>query len=89
MKISELQERKIVTKDGHFMPLVFVDLSIPAAYAGVALVQGGRELDKQIKDNKHKFSSINMLNKNRAYTPINYGEAEVASLTLSIDDIKY
>ena len=28
MKISELQERKIVTKDGHFMPLVFVDTAI-------------------------------------------------------------
>lgn len=89
MKISELQERKIVTKDGHFMPLVFVDLSIPAAYAGVALVQGGRELDKQIKDNKHKFSHLNVFNNNRVYTPINYGEAEVASLTMSIDDIKY
>lgn len=89
MKISELQERKIVTKDGHFMPLVFVDLSIPTAYAGVALVQGGRELDKQIKDNKHKFSHLNVFNKNRVYTPINYGEAEVASLTMSIDDIKY
>ena len=88
MKISELQERKIVTKDGHFMPLVFVDIAIPAAYAGVALVQGGRELDKQIKDNKHKFSHLNVFN-NRVYTPINYGEAEVASLTMSIDDIKY
>jgi hypothetical protein len=89
MKISELKEKKIVTKDGHFMPLVFVDLSIPAAYAGVALVQGGRELDKQIKDNKHKFSHLNVFNKNRVYTTINYGKAEVASLTMSIDDIKY
>lgn len=89
MKISELKEKKIVTKDGHFMPLVFVDISIPAAYAGVALVQGGRELDKQIKDNKHKFSHLNVFNKNRVYTTINYGKAEVASLTMSIDDIKY
>lgn len=89
MKISELKEKKIVTKDGHFMPLVFVDLSIPAAYAGVALVQGGRELEKQIKDNKHKFSHLNVFNKNRLYTTINYGKAEVASLTMSIDDIKY
>ncbi|MGN0088667.1 MAG: hypothetical protein ACI35Y_06545 [Candidatus Limimorpha sp.] len=88
MKISELKEKRIVTKDGHFMPLVFVDIAIPAAYAGVALVQGGRELDKQIKDNKHKFSHLNVFN-NRVYTPINYGEAEVASLTMSIDDIKY
>ena len=88
MKISELKEKRIVTKDGHFMPLVFVDISIPAAYAGVALVQGGRELDKQIKDNKHKFSHLNVFN-NRVYTPINYGEAEVASLTMSIDDVKY
>ena len=89
MKISELKEKRIITKDGTFMPLVFVGLELPAAYAGVALMQGGRELNKQIKDNKHKFSSLNMLNKNRTYTPINYGEAEVASLTLSIDDIKY
>lgn len=88
MKISELKEKRIVTKDGHFMPLVFVDVAIPAAYAGVALVQGGRELEKQIKDNKHKFSHLNVFN-NRVYTPINYGEAEVASLTMSIDDIKY
>ena len=88
MKISELKEKRIVTKDGHFMPLVFVDIAIPAAYAGVALVQGGRELDKQIKDNKHKFSHLNVFN-NRVYTPINYGEAEVTSLTMSIDDIKY
>lgn len=88
MIISELKEKRIVTKDGHFMPLVFVDIAIPAAYAGVALVQGGRELDKQIKDNKHKFSHLNVFN-NRVYTPINYGEAEVASLTMSIDDIKY
>ena len=88
MKISELKEKRIVTKDGHFMPLVFVDIAIPAAYAGVALVQGGREFDKQIKDNKHKFSHLNVFN-NRVYTPINYGEAEVASLTMSIDDIKY
>lgn len=36
MKISELKEKRIVTKDGHFMPLVFVDIAIPAAYAGVA-----------------------------------------------------
>ena len=88
MKISELKEKRIVTKDGHFMPLVFEDVAIPAAYAGVALVQGGRELEKQIKDNKHKFSHLNVFN-NRVYTPINYGEAEVASLTMSIDDIKY
>lgn len=88
MKISELKEKKIVTKDGTFMPLVFVGLEFPVAYAGVALVQGGRELDKQIKDNKHKFSHLNVFN-NRVYTPINYGEAEVASLTMSIDDIKY
>lgn len=71
------------------MPLVFVGLELPAAYAGVALVQGGRELNKQIKDNKHKFSHLNVFNNNRAYTPISYGEAEVASLTMSIDDIKY
>ena len=89
MKISELKEKKIVTKDGTFMPLVFVGLELPAAYAGVALVQGGRELNKQIKDNKHKFSHLNVFNNNRAYTPISYGEAEVASLTMSIDDIKY
>ena len=88
MIISKLKEKRIVTKDGHFMPLVFVDVAIPAAYAGVALVQGGRELEKQIKDNKHKFSHLNVFN-NRVYTPINYGEAEVASLTMSIDDIKY
>ena len=89
MKISELKEKRIVTKDGHFMPLVFVDIAtIPAAYAGVALVKGGQERDKQIKDNKHKFSHLNVFN-NRVYTPINYGEAEVASLTMSIDDIKY
>ena len=26
MKSSELKEKRIVTKDGHFMPLVFVGL---------------------------------------------------------------
>jgi len=89
MKISELKEKRIVNKDGHFMPLVIVEIGIPVAYAGVALVQGSRELDKHIKDNKHKFSHLNVFNNNRAYTPISYGEAEVASLTMSIDDIKY
>ena len=89
MKSSELKEKRIVTKDGHFMPLVFVGLEFPVAYAGVMLVQGGRELNKQVKDNKHKFSHLNVFNINRVYTPINYGEAEVASLTMSLDDIKY
>ena len=89
MKICELKERKIVTKDGHFMPLVFAVIHIPAAYAGVALAHGGRELDKHMRDNKHKFSHLNIPNKNRVYTPINYGEAEIASLTMSTDDIKY
>lgn len=89
MKISELKEKRIITKDGTFMPLVFVEIGITAAYAGVALAHGGRELDKHIRDNKHKFSHLNIPNKNRVYTPINYGEAEIASLTMSTDDIKY
>lgn len=89
MKISELKEKRIVTKDGYFMPLVFVEIGVPAAYVGYAFVQGGRELSNNMKDNKHKFSHLNVFNNNRAYTPINYGEAEVASLTMSIDDIKY
>lgn len=87
MKISELKEKRIITKDGHFIPLVFSDIYISAKVIGVGAVFAGKEISKQIKDNK--FSLPEMCRESLPYTPICVESIDVRKLALSIDDIKY
>lgn len=87
MKISELKEKKIVTKDGHFIPLVFSDIYISAKVIGVGAVFAGKEISKQIKDNKFSLPEMCI---DEAYTLVgegnDYGAEAIATLLKRMED---
>ena len=84
MDILDLRKKQIVTKDGHFMPIIFADL--PAAACGAGVMKLCQEIGKQVKDNK--FSIPQMRHKN-SYTYISEETMDVEKLSLSIVDIAY
>ena len=45
MNIRELAEKKIISKDGHFIPLVFVDMSVPTAFVGAAATAATKNIN--------------------------------------------
>ncbi len=86
MKIEDLKTNRIVTKDGHFMPLVFVDMSIPTAAIAVGAVKLGNQIEQEFKDNK---KSVGNGYCQFAYNYINpsHSRSDLMSLATSIDDI--
>ena len=89
MDIEELRKTQVVTKDGHFMPLVFVDMSVPTAAIGAMCTYAGRSIDQKVKENKNKMSVHFSKAKGFAFTPISNKPQELSQLALSIDDVIY
>ena len=90
MDIKKLQEKRIVSKEGHFLPLVFVDIGIPAAFAAVYVGAGatfaGREIQKEWNNRKKNYSPIPLL---IPYRPIISNKEEKKMLLDSINDIQF
>lgn len=87
MNIDDLKKRMVVTRDGHFMPLVFVDMSIPTAAVGAGCATLSKELAKQIK--KSVYVSPKVYGHKFPYVSICAETADVNSLALSIDDVTF
>ena len=86
MDIKKLQEKRIVSKEGPFLPLVFVDMSVPAVYVGVGATFAGREIQKEWNNRKKSYSPIPLLVPYR-HTSGSFEERE--RLISSIDDIHF
>lgn len=87
MEINELRKKQIVTKDGHFMPLIFVDMSIPSAMIGAGATLAARELNKQLKNIVMPVPKS--LVGNLPYVSICAESADMNTLALSIDDVTF
>ena len=88
MKLQEIAEKKLISKDGHFMPLIFVDMSIPSVYVGAAATYAGRQISANMNDNKkNKFSPIPILA--YEFPKIKMQKGAIDVLTDSINDINY
>lgn len=86
MDIKKLQEKHIVSKEGHFLPLVFVDMSVPAVYVGAGATFAGREIQKEWNNRKKSYSPIPLLT---PYRSINNTTEEKEQLLNSINDIQF
>ena len=86
MNINKLQETRIVTKEGHFLPLVFVDMSVPAVYVGAGATFAGREIQKEWNNRKKSYAPIPLLT---PYRTINKTTEEKEQLLNSINDIQF
>lgn len=84
MDILDLRKKQIVTKDGHFMPIVFADL--PAAACGAGVMKLCHEIGKQIKDNKFSLPQKSYRN---PYVHICEETMDMEKLSLSIVDITF
>lgn len=84
MDILDLRKKQIVTKDGHFMPIIFAD--IPASACAAAVMKLGQEIDTKIKDNK--FSLPQKCNRS-PYVRICEETMDIEKLSLSIVDITF
>ncbi len=82
-----LTRQTIIPKDGHFMPLVFVDLSISSATIGAACTYAGRSIHQELKDGKKKFQSLYLERKN-TLVPLTVSITNKNYLLSSISDIK-
>ncbi|MCQ2075465.1 MAG: hypothetical protein MJZ20_00295 [Bacteroidaceae bacterium] len=86
MNIENLKETRIVSKGGHFLPLVFVDMSIPAAYVAAGATYAGREIQKEWNNRKINYSPIPLL---ASYCEIKINTEEKEHLLNSINDILF
>ena len=84
MEFNELKKKQIVTRDGHFMPIVFADL--PAAACGAGVMKLCQEIGTKIKDNK--FSLPQKCYKS-PYVHICENTMDIEKLSLSIVDITF
>lgn len=87
MEIKELKKKQIVTKDGHFMPMIFVDMSIPSAMIGAGATLAAKELNKQLKNTV--MPEPQSLVANLPYVSISAGSTDMNALALSIDDVAF
>lgn len=87
MNIRELAEKKIISKDGHFIPLVFVDMSVPTAFVGAAATAATKNINQNINDNKKKFSAIPVFSGICSKNVLN--KEDIRNLLYSTDDIVY
>lgn len=85
MEINDLKKKQIVTKDGHFMPLVFADL--PAFAGAVAVRKLGVEVVHQIKTDK--FSQPKQICNRMFFLPIIGETIDMNELILSTNDITF
>lgn len=88
MKLQKIAEKKLISKDGHFVPLVFVDMAVPAVYVGAAATYAGRQISANMNDNKKKnYSSIPNLA--CEFQKIKMQKSAIDVLTDSVNDINY
>lgn len=87
MKIDDLKKKQVVTKDGHFMPIVFVDLSIPTAAVAAGCTYAGKEINRKINATNFPLPQIGC--NLSPYTSISTEKASLRALALSVDDITY
>lgn len=85
MDKGKLIKKEIVTKKGHFVPLVFVDLSVPTAAVGAACTYAGRSINEELKDGKKYVRPSFEYDMERV--PLKIGMLNINSMLLSIDDI--
>ena len=87
MDIKKLQETRIVSKEGHFLPVIVVDLGfgVPAAFAAGATF-AGREIKTEWNNRKNKYTPVPQL---VPYRTISLSEDEKGKLINSIDDIQF
>lgn len=86
MDIVKLKETRIVSKNGHFLPLVFVDIGVPAAYLVAGATFAGREINKEWNNKKKNYSLIPLL---IPYRKIKNNSEEKEHLLDSINDILF
>lgn len=55
MDIKDLTKKQIIHKDGAFMPLVFVDMALPAAYVGAAAMAAKPQVNSKIDQKKREW----------------------------------
>lgn len=82
MDLRELKKNLVVTNEGHFMPLVFVEVGIPAAI----IAMGAKNVYKELKTNRFDSAPLSVVGQ---YVPICVDKGDLSVLALSIDDIKY
>ena len=82
MNIKKLQETRIVAKDGHFLPLVFADMTIPAAF----MAAGAKSLQTEWDNRKKKFSPVPRL---IPYHPVSSCVDDREIIINSTDDIRF
>lgn len=80
MNIEKLKETRIVSKGGHFLPIVFADINISAAFIAVGAIKVG----KNLKNNNMNYSPIPQL---IPYRKIKLNIEEKEHLMNSINDI--
>lgn len=86
MNIQDLKETRIIHPKGHFFPLVFVDMSVPAAFVGAGATYAGRNIQQEWDNRKKKFSPVVHLTPFRLIT----AKLEERAIILnSVDDIKF
>jgi hypothetical protein len=78
---------KIVYPNGHFTPLVFVDLSVPTAVVVAGCTYVGREISKEVKDDKvvKPSSCIRVVKDN--FFPIKLSMDSEQIMIQSVDDL--
>jgi len=80
---------RVVFPDGHFTPLVFVDLSIPTAVIVGGCTYVGREISKEVKDDKmvNPETCLSVIKDN--FFPMKISSSLERMLVASIDDIRF
>ena len=86
MRKEDLTKDGFVMLNGHFYPLIFVDMSIPTAAIGATCTYAGRSIEKEINDGKKKFyPKINFIQERM--TPLAFSIEQEEELLFSISDI--
>lgn len=88
MDLKFLAQTQVIKKDGHFMPLIFSDLTIPTAVVYMGARQIYQSVNQSVKDNKDKFTKSQLF-EHSSFTPISASPENLLQLNLSIDDINY
>lgn len=88
MDIKDLTKKQIIHKDGAFMPLVFVDMALPAAYVGVAAMAAKPQVNSKIDQKKREWiEGVELEVSYAGFCSISNDREAKNSLLGSIDDI--
>ena len=84
MKIDFLKRNQIIPKEGHFVPLVFVDLSVPTAMVAAL----AHHTVKQVSDGDDKFKEEPLI-PSTGFCPLTVSDYNMNRMINSIDDISF